>query len=42
MPHYEYDSSPYPIRSGLSAAYQNYWQALASPGPGSQGLNAWQ
>jgi hypothetical protein len=32
MPHYEYDNSPYPIRSGLSAAYQNYWQALASPG----------
>ena len=32
MPHYQYDNSPYPVRSGLTAAYQNYWGALARPG----------
>lgn len=32
MPHYEYADSPYTIRQGLSAAYRNYWQALAGPG----------
>ena len=32
MAHYQYDNSPYPIRSGLSAAHQQYWAALAAPG----------
>ena len=32
MPHYQYDNSPYPIRSGLPVAYQKYWRALARPG----------
>ena len=32
MPHYQYENSPYPIRSSLTAAYQNYWGALARPG----------
>ena len=32
MPHYRYENSPYPIRPGLSNAYRDYWQALASPG----------
>jgi len=32
MLHYQYDSSPYPIRPGLADAYRNYWQSLAMPG----------
>ena len=32
MPDFQYDNSPYPIRHGLAAAYQAYWQALARPG----------
>ena len=29
---FSYDSSPYPIRSDLKAAYREYWHALAKPG----------
>tara|TARA_R110001599_G_scaffold353817_1_gene598889 strand:+ start:10397 stop:11137 length:741 start_codon:yes stop_codon:yes gene_type:complete len=32
MSHYQYDNSPYPIRTGLAPAYQKYWGALARPG----------
>jgi hypothetical protein len=32
MQAFSYDSSPYPIRSDLKAAYRKYWQALAKPG----------
>jgi hypothetical protein len=32
MPGFQYDNSPYPIRAGLVAAHQHYWQALARPG----------
>jgi hypothetical protein len=32
MLHYQYGNSPYPIRSGLSTAYHDYWHALARPG----------
>ena len=32
MQPFSYDSSPYPIRPDLQAAYREYWNALAKPG----------
>jgi len=29
---FQYDNSPYPIRSGLATAHQDYWQVLSGPG----------